>query len=98
MLSKAIEDEKQNPWKAAIIDELVVDCILAKEHESDPEGALRAAIDWNVQVALDPAVSAQARDMLKKARMEALLQACEEAGPMWALDEIHRMVKENGSE
>lgn len=64
---KAIDDEKQNPWKAAIIDELIVDCIYSKEHESGPRKALAEAIEWNVKVALDPTVSKEARDMQQAA-------------------------------
>ena len=71
-VQKAIDDEKQNPWKAAIIDELIVDCIYSKEHESDPRRALAEAIAWNVKVALDPSASKEARDMQQAAINAAL--------------------------
>ncbi len=68
----AIDDETQNPWKAAIIDELIVDCIYSKEHESDPRKALAEAIDWNCKVALDPSVSKEAQDLQQRAIDAAL--------------------------
>lgn len=55
-----VNDESLNPWKAALIDALIVSCIYRKEHESDPKRALMELIDWETQIALDPAVSGDA--------------------------------------
>ena len=41
----------------AVIDELVAAHIYRKEHDTDPTKAIKDVIDWNVMVALDPAVS-----------------------------------------
>lgn len=68
----AINDETQNPWKSAIIDELVVDYIYSAEYEADPRKALADVIEWNVQVALDPRVSADARKLQQDAIDAAL--------------------------
>lgn len=68
----AIDGETQNPWKAAIIDELIVDNILTEELERDPRKALAVAIDWNCKVALDPSVSKEAQDLQQRAIDAAL--------------------------
>lgn len=76
----AIADETQNPWKSAIINELVVDCIYQAEHEADPRRALADIIEWNMQVALDPKVSADARKLQQEAidaALESVAQALE---------------------
>jgi hypothetical protein len=51
----------EHKWREAVIDELVVCCIYNSEHDKDPRKAIRDIIEWNVQVALDPQVSEQAR-------------------------------------
>lgn len=75
--TQLIADESRNPWKRALIDELVVDCILSKEHYEDPKKALQDAIMWNIQVALDPSVSSEMRDHDRAVRRAALLSAAE---------------------
>ena len=57
----ALADEKQNPWKAALINEVIVDCIYTQEHECNPRKALDDAIEWNIQVALLEAENAELR-------------------------------------
>jgi predicted transcriptional regulator len=74
-IKQAIDDEKQNPWKAAIIDGLVVCHLLTKEHENDPTKALNDLICWSNDVALDPSVSSDAVELIKQAKREALLEA-----------------------
>lgn len=54
-------------WKEAVIDELIVDHIYTKEHETNPRKAIQDAITWNCQVALDPAVSSDARALIAAA-------------------------------
>jgi hypothetical protein len=76
-IKQAIEDEKQNPWKRVIINELIIDGILANKHESDPVASLDDAITWSSQVALDPAVSKAAQELVKQAKQEALLEAAD---------------------
>lgn len=58
---EAINDEKRNPWKRAIIEGLIVSHILNATHEADPVRALADLIDWECKETLDPAVSEEAR-------------------------------------
>jgi hypothetical protein len=67
----AIGDEKTNPWKAAVIDELVVAHILTAEHETNPRKAVKDAISWNCQVVLDPLVSSGAANLIAEATERA---------------------------
>ena len=62
-------------WKNAVIDALVVQHAYHAEHDHDPVKALNAAIHWNVQVALDPAVSSDAQALIDKGRKDGLLEA-----------------------
>lgn len=50
-------------WRKAIQDELVVLHILNAENEENPRKALQDIIHWNQKIALDPAVSKEARDL-----------------------------------
>lgn len=45
----------------ALIDELVICGIYTREHDTNPRKALLDVIHWHVSVALDPAVSSEAR-------------------------------------
>lgn len=67
----AINSEAQNPWKAAIIGELVNCFLLTDEHVNDPKKAIRDAIAWNQKIALDPAVSKDAADLVEAGREQA---------------------------
>lgn len=58
-----------NQWQVALIEELVSIGILTPEHENDPKLALYAIIDWHVQVALDPAVSEEAQQLIEWGRV-----------------------------
>lgn len=51
-------------WKDRVIDELIVAHIYTKEHDANPCKAIQDAITWNCQVALDPAVSSDARALI----------------------------------
>ena len=55
-----------NPWKAELINELECSGIYKSAHENDPKKALTDAINWNVDVALDPAVSSDAKKLVDK--------------------------------
>lgn len=55
-----------NPWKAELINELECSGIYKSAHENAPEKALTDAINWNVDVALDPAVSSDAKKLVDK--------------------------------
>lgn len=61
----------RNEWREALINELVCDHIYSAEHDSNPRKALQDAISWNVQVALDPAVSSDAQGLISRGRYQA---------------------------
>ena len=44
-VNRAIESESVNPWKAALINELIVDHIYSKDNESNPRKALHDALN-----------------------------------------------------
>lgn len=75
-----LNDEREaialpDPWREAMIDELVVCHIYSAKHDDDPKQALHDAITWNVTVALDPAVSSDAAALVEKGRVAGLLEA-----------------------
>jgi hypothetical protein len=70
-VAAAMGNEKTNPWKAAVIDELVVAHILTAEHETNPRKAVKDAISWNCQVVLDPLVSSGAANLIAEATERA---------------------------
>lgn len=62
----ALDHFDGNPWKAEVITELMCAGIYQRIHETDPEKAVKDAINWNVDVALDPAVSSDAKKLVDK--------------------------------
>ena len=62
----ALDHFDGNPWKAEVINELECSGIYQAAHETDPKKALTDAINWNVDVALDPAVSSDAKKLVDK--------------------------------
>lgn len=64
-------------FKDAVIDELVIAHLYTAEHETNAKKALHDAIMWNVHVALDPAVSADARNLHQDA-VAGLVEALED--------------------
>lgn len=57
------EHTESAEWRKAVQDELVVLHILNAENEENPRKALQDIIHWNQKIALDPAVSKEARDL-----------------------------------
>ncbi len=51
-------------WKDLILDQLMLYGLYKVEYSFDPRAALKALIDWEVSVALDPAVSLEAQKLL----------------------------------
>lgn len=62
-------------FREAVIDELVVCHIYSRKHDEDPKLAMHDAISWNVSVALDPRVSAPARDLLDQGFADGMRDA-----------------------
>lgn len=54
-----------DPWKSAVIDRIAATCMDAPQDEP-PASILRRIIDWEVAVALDPAVSDAAQALIDK--------------------------------
>lgn len=70
----AAERDAVRGFKDAVIDALVVGCILTAEHETNPRKAIADLLAWEVKIALDPAVSSEAatlRDTYKAELDEA---------------------------
>lgn len=61
--------EKDTEWKNAVIDELVTCGIYSSEHDTNPRKAIADAIAWNVEVALDPKVSLEAKALIERGRL-----------------------------
>lgn len=75
---------KDGPWKAAVIDQLVIAHILTAEHETDPGKALRDLLAFESDIAIDPRVSGAAAELVEQSRAEereACAKACEELFP-----------------
>jgi hypothetical protein len=63
-------------WREAVLNELIVAHIYTKEHDTNPRKAIQDAIIWNCQVALDPAVSSDARKLVAQER-ERCAKVCD---------------------
>lgn len=72
----AKEREACDKWRQAIDHEMVVAHLGVAKPEDDPSALLRKIIQWHVDVALDPAVSAGARALIEEER-EACAQVCD---------------------
>ena len=48
---------QHNPWKEILLDALVCNFLLEKEHENDPKKALNDLIAWEKQLATDPLIN-----------------------------------------
>lgn len=58
----------ENPWKAAIDEALVVNCLDCIRPDETAEQALARLIAWEVETALDPAVSERAAALQSQAQ------------------------------
>jgi hypothetical protein len=59
--------EKAEQFREAVIDALVVSCIYVEEHDTNPRKAINDLICWEQKIALDPAVSSDARALIERA-------------------------------
>lgn len=59
-----------NPWKATVIDQLVIAHILTAEHESDPLKAIQDLQAYHAHIAVDPRISGAAAKLVEQARAE----------------------------
>ena len=60
-----------NIWRDAIDDALVVNCLDPTGDHEDPRAALARLVAWETQIALDPAVSSEARALIEQGRLKA---------------------------
>ena len=67
----------RNAWEDAVIDELVIGNIYKQEHDTNPRKAVQDAINWNVQIALDPQVSSDAQALIDRGKAEAAIDVDE---------------------
>lgn len=69
-----------NPWKLAVIDQLVIAHILTAEHESNPLKAVQDLLAYHTEIAVDPRVSGAAAGLVEQAKAEereACAKVCE---------------------
>ena len=59
-----------NPWRDAVTDALVSGGIYSQAHDSDPRKAVADLIAWEVKIALDTAVSAEAAALVQRGQSE----------------------------
>lgn len=72
-------EQERDAWKDAIIDAAVVDWIYTAEHETNPRKAVNDLLCWQQTIALDPAISKPAHDLVERAeRAEAELARAEQ--------------------
>lgn len=62
-LAEQIARTESSEWRKVMQNELVNLHILNNENEENPSKALADIIEWNQKIALDPAVSKDARDL-----------------------------------
>ncbi|OQA27952.1 MAG: hypothetical protein BWY57_03568 [Betaproteobacteria bacterium ADurb.Bin341] len=70
------------PWKAAVIDQLVIAHILTAEHESDPLKAIQDLLAYHTEIAVDPRVSGAAAKLVERTK-EACAKACMDEARKW---------------
>lgn len=62
---------KKNPWKDAINEALVVNCLDCIHPNETAEQALMRLIEWEIKIALDPTVSSEAHALVEQGRKHA---------------------------
>jgi len=70
-------------WKEAVLDEVIVAGIYTADHDNNPRKAVKDAILWNCQVALDPRVSSDAQALIDYGKAQLVQPAppeCETEG------------------
>ena len=78
------QPDADNPWKSAVIDQLVIAHILTAEHESYPLKAVQDLLAYHTDIAVDPRVSGAAAELVEQANAEereACAKVCDELFP-----------------
>lgn len=63
-------------WKEAVLDELIVGHIYQAKHDTDSRRAVKDAISWNVEIALDPQVSSDAQKLIDQGAAAEQARCC----------------------
>jgi hypothetical protein len=80
--AELVAARERDKWIRAI-DEEMVSCHLGVFNvEDDPKAAIAKLLAWHQDVALDPAVSSEARELIAKER-EACAKVCDERAKGW---------------
>lgn len=58
------------PWKAAVIDQLIIAHTLTAEHENDPLKATQDLLAYHAYIAVDPRFSGAAAKLVEQAKAE----------------------------
>lgn len=75
-----------NPWKSAVIEQLVVAHILTADHETDPRKAVQDLLAFESDIAIDPRVSSAAAKLVEQAKAEereACAKECDDIAFDW---------------
>lgn len=80
------------PWKAAVIDQLIIAHILTAEHEPDPLKAVQDLLAYHADIAVDPRISGAAAKLVEQAKAEER-EACAHEGWMAASWDCEDRVK-----
>lgn len=70
-----IADMKEDSWKQAVDDALVSACLDCSSPDDNPREIIRKLIAWEVQMALDPAVSSDAQKLFNAGYNQAVRDA-----------------------
>jgi hypothetical protein len=79
-----------NPWKEAVVEQLVSIGIYNPSHDDDPVKAVANLLDWEIQTALDPKVSTPAQELYTQGVIDATLGIAQRQEPMarWKIDDL----------
>lgn len=65
-----VMEAKDGPWKAAVIDQLIIAHTITAEHENDPLKAVQDLLAYHADIAVDPRVSGAAAKLVEQAKAE----------------------------
>lgn len=74
VLQAAPQTDRYRSFYVEVIQEAISCGVYRAAHETDPRVALDEIIDWHGKVALDPAVSAEARALIERGQDKARSQ------------------------
>jgi len=77
-----IAAKERDKWIRAIDEEMVACHLGVFNAEDDPKAAIAKLLAWHQDVALDPAVSSEAQELIAKER-EACAKVCDERAKGW---------------